>query len=263
MNISTKLIGLSLGTAVVFGGLAATLVGELKSMSASYNELLQGSVREAEVARVTQVDFKKQVQEWKDILLRGQNPDDLAKYAKQFHEQEAKVMAEAQTLAGTVEDPAAKQLLNDFLTADDTLSRKFQTAYDVYVNEKFDFKAADKIVRGQDRPPTDLFDKVVAQLNARVAAQVAAQQAEVIRQRNTALIVSGALLVLISLMGIIVVRGVLMRLDRLKAVSGRLARADVQGLSIDISGKDEIGEFGESLKSVAAAIRELLGAPSH
>jgi methyl-accepting chemotaxis protein len=263
MNISTKLVGLSLGTVVVVGGLAATLVGELKSLSASYNDLLQGPVREAEAARVTQVDFKKQVQEWKDILLRGQNPDDLVKYAKQFHEQEAKVKAEAQTLAGTVRDPAAKQSLNDFLTADDTLSKKYQIAYDVYVTEKFDFKAADRIVRGQDRAPTDLFDKVVAQLNGRVAAQAAAQQAEAIRQRNTALIVSGALLVLISVVGFIVVRGVLTRLGRLRAVSDRLAKADVQGLSIDISGNDEIGEFGESLKSVAAAIRELLGAASH
>jgi hypothetical protein len=28
------------------------------------------------LGRVSQVDFKKQVQEWKDILLRGHNPED-------------------------------------------------------------------------------------------------------------------------------------------------------------------------------------------
>lgn len=176
MKISSKLIGLSLGTVVVVGGLAATLVGELKSVSAGYNSLLQGPVREAEAARIAQVDFKKQVQEWKDILLRGHNPDDLAKYTRQFHEEEAKVNVEAQALADSVSDPAARQLLRDFLTADDALSQKYQAAYDVYVNGKFDFKAADKLVRGQDRPPTDLFDEVVTQLNARVVAEVAANR---------------------------------------------------------------------------------------
>ena len=258
MKISSKLIGLSLGSVVVVAGLAVTLVGELKSVSTGYNNLLQGSVRQAEAARMTQVDFKKQVQEWKDILLRGHNADDLAKYTGQFHEQEAKVKTEARALAGSVEDPLTRQLLNEFLVADDKLSANYQTAYSAYVKGKFDFKAADKIVRGQDRPPTDLFDKVVEQLNTRVTTMVAAQEAAAIEVRNTALILAGALLVLVSLIGFIVVRGVLTRLGRLKAVSDRLAKADIEGLSIDISGNDEVGEFGQSMKGVAAAIEELL-----
>ena len=53
------------------------------------------------------------------------------------------------------------------------------------------------------------------------------------------------------------VHSITSRLACLKAVSDRLARADVEGLSIDISGRDEVGEFGESLKGVHAAIKEL------
>ena len=202
------------------------------------------------------------MQEWKDILLRGQNPDDLAMYTAQFHEQEAKVKAEAQTLAGTVEDPATKELLNDFLTADDSLSGKYQAAYDVYLKKKFDFKAADKLVRGQDRPPTDLFDKVVMQLNARVVTVAAAHRAETIRQLITLFVVVGLLLVVSSVMYCGVLLGVLKRLGQLKAVSDRLANADIDGLSVDISGNDEIGEIGESMKGVAAAIEELLAVPA-
>ena len=48
-----------------------------------------------------------------------------------------------------------------------------------------------------------------------------------------------------------------MRLRRLKEVSDRLARADVDGLAVDISGHDEVGEFGESLRGVHSAIEEL------
>jgi methyl-accepting chemotaxis protein len=258
MKISTKLLGLSLGSVAVVAGLAIVLTGELRSVSAGYDALLQGPVRQAEAARKTQVDFKKQVQEWKDILLRGHNPDDLAKYTRQFHEQEANVKAEAQALAVEVEDPDTRQLLQDFIAADATLSQKYQLAYDTYEKGRFDFKAADKLVRGQDRTPTDLFDKVVSGLNAQVAARIAAQRAEALRQQNMALTVAGALLLLLCLMGYIVVRSVVKRLARLMAISDRLAKADIDGLSIDISGDDEIGKFGESMKGVAAAVAELL-----
>ena len=53
-------------------------------------------------------------------------------------------------------------------------------------------------------------------------------------------------------------RGILSRLKRLKAVSDRLSVADVSGLIIDVSGNDEVGECGQSMKDVHAAIEELL-----
>ena len=266
MKISTKLVGVSLGTLMVTSGLAATFAGELKSVSTGYNNLLQGPVREAESARRIQVEFKKQVQEWKDILIRGYNPDDLAKYTTQFHMQEASVKIDAQELASTVDDPVAKRLLSDFLTADETLSGKYQASYEVFVRNKFDYKQADKLVRGQDRAPTDLFDKVVAQLNGRVEAMVAAQQAEAARQRNAVLFAAGALLLLVSVVGFVAVRGVLTRLGRLKGVSDRLARADFEGLSIDLSGSrnshsaDEVDAMAQSFGVLVEYIRSVVAA---
>jgi methyl-accepting chemotaxis protein len=234
-----------------------SLLSDMKAVSVSYDALLAGPVRQAEAARVVQVEFKKQVQEWKDILLRGQNPDDLASYTKQFHEREATVKAEARELAAGVEDPQIRQTLNDFLETHDTLSAQYESSYAVFVAGNFDYKAADKLMRGRDRAPTDLFDKVVAALNQRVAAQVAQHRADAARQRDLALLLAAALLAVVGTAGLIVVRSILSRLGLLRAVSDRLAAADVSGLIIDISGKDEVGVFGESLKGVAAAIEEL------
>jgi methyl-accepting chemotaxis protein len=258
MRISTKLSVFYVAVLTVFCALSFALMSQLRTVVAGYDALLNSAVVQMDAARVVQVDFKKQVQEWKDILLRGHTPADLAKYTAQFHEKESAVKSGAQALALEVRDPEAKSLLVQFLAADSVLSAKYQESYGVYTASRFDFRAADKLVRGQDRPPTDLFDQVVKRLDICVKAAVESQRAAVIRSRNLTLAVAGALLLLLGVFGFVIVRDVLSRLGRLKAVSDRLAVADISGLVIDISGKDEIGAFGGSMKGVHAAIEELL-----
>jgi methyl-accepting chemotaxis protein len=258
MKITTKLGLLFAGMIVVFVLLGVTLLAQMRLVSGGYDALLASPVRDIDAARVVQVNFKKEVQEWKDTLLRGHNPDDLAKYSGQFREEEKTVRDGAVALSKTVEDAQAHTLLLQFIAADDAMSAKYSHAYDVFVAGHADFKAADTLVRGQDRAPTDLFDKVVARLDARVTSTVAAQQAAVKRDQKLALGISGGLLALLGLLGFLTVRSIVQRLAVLRGVSQRLAKADVEGLAIDISGKDEIGEFGESMKGVRAAIEELL-----
>jgi len=263
MRISTKLIAITLGSSVIVSGLVVSLLVELKSVSTGYTQILQGPARQVAESRQVQVDFKMQVQEWKDILLRGEDPKDLAKYTLQFHGQEAKVKAGAATLAGRTEDPATRQLLNEFLIADDALSAKYQAAYDVYVNQHFNFKAADALVRGQDRAPSNLFDKVTEQLDAQVASASAAERAKAIHRLILILLVVGGILLVDTIVYCSVLFGVIKRLGQLKAVADRLAVADIEGLSIDISGHDEIGAIGDSLKGVEAALHELLAVHAH
>ena len=258
MKITTKLGLLFAGMITVFVLLGVTLLAQMKYLSDGYDAVLSSPVRDIDAARVVQVNFKKEVQEWKDTLLRGHNQADLDKYGKQFRQEEAAVRAGAVALSQSVEDAEAHKLLVQFIAADDVMSAKYARAYDVYVAGNADYKAADKLVRGQDRAPTDLFDKVVQRLDARVKSTVAAQQLSVHRNQTLALGISAGLLFLLGGLGFLTVRSIVQRLASLRAVSGRLANADVEGLSIDISGKDEIGEFGESMKGVRAAIEELL-----
>jgi methyl-accepting chemotaxis protein len=257
MKISTQLTLFFCGVVTLFVLLASALLAQTRTMSAGYAGLLAQQVRQAEMARVVQVSFKKQVQEWKDILLRGHTPADLEKYTRQFHDEETAVRSGAVDLAGTLDDAKCRELLEQFVAAHKRLSEQYQAAYDVYVGNNFDFKAADRMARGKDRPPTDLFDKVVGQLNDDVVSSVAAQEIVVARSRTLALILIGSLLAGLGLVGLVTVRNILQRLGRLKAVSDRLAAADLEGLVVDISGPDEIGQFGESMKGVHAAIEEL------
>jgi methyl-accepting chemotaxis protein len=260
MKIATKLHLLFVGIVALFILSGVVLILQMQSLSKGYDAVLAAPVHDMDQARVVQVNFKKEVQEWKDVLLRGHTPEDLAKYTKQFHEKEAAVRNGAVLLASTVHDDEARKLLNQFVVADDVMTDKYEAAYAAYVAGGADFKAADKLVRGQDRAPTDLFDKVVARLESRVQTTIAAQQASAQRNQTLALAFSGALLSVLGLMGFLTVRSIVNRLVKLNAVSQRLALADIEGLQIDISGKDEIGEFGESMTGVHAAITELLHA---
>jgi methyl-accepting chemotaxis protein len=258
MRIATKLMLFFGGVVVLFCVLATVLTVELRNISRTYDTLLNSSVRDMDRARVTQVNFKKEVQEWKDLLLRGSNPDDLAKYTKQFRDRSAEVDAGAAALAQTVQDPQAAALLQQFLAANQIMNEKYQRAYEVFIAQNADFRAADKMVRGQDRQPTDLFDQVVERLNVSLQAEVQAQAAAARRNVRLALGLSGGLLLLLGAAGLLTVRSILNRLASLQAVSERLARADISGLAIPVLGTDEIGQFGESMRGVSAAIEELL-----
>jgi methyl-accepting chemotaxis protein len=257
MKISLKLTLFLAGVCVLFVGLADALIGQTRALVDNYNELLRTSVKQADWARVTQVDFKKQVQEWKDILLRGHNPEDLAKYSKQFREAEARVHENSVALGKQLQDSAATQLLGEFVVRHDALGKRYQEAYDTYVSGGFDFKAADKIVRGMDRQPTDLFDQVVARLAAQAETSVKAQQEVAAHKQMLALAIAGGCLLLLTVGSFLVVRNVTSRLACLKLISDKLAKGEIAALAIDIGGEDEVGEFGRSLKGVQAAIEEL------
>jgi hypothetical protein len=144
------------------------------------------------------MNFKKQVQEWKDILLRGHDPKDLAEYTKQFHPREAAVRDGAIALTRTVQDKEAHKLLDQFIIADDMMSARYAHAYEVFVAGNGEFKAADALVRGRDRGLTDLPDKVVQRLGVWVQFTAATQQHAIRRSQIMALGIAGGFLLLMG-----------------------------------------------------------------
>jgi methyl-accepting chemotaxis protein len=257
MNIARKLTLLVAGIYVVVIALSGALLNELRVTVDHYESVIDEPVRQMDQARTIQVTFKKQVQEWKDILLRGHNEVDLVRFTKSFHDDEFAVLKQASALAKAVRDPAVQDLLNRFVRAHRALSNDYQAAYIVYT-QHFDFKAADKIVRGRDRAPTDFFDSVVEKLDGDARARMDAQRASSQVHIRAALIVCGLSLAVLGLVGFLTVRSILGRLAKLKTVADRLAAADVDGLIVDVSGHDEIAAFGDSMQRVHAAIEELV-----
>src|SRR5579859_2839691 len=134
-------------------------------------------------ARLIQVDFKKQVQEWKDILLRGHEPKDLEAYTAAFYRQESRVQQEAARLAGLLEDPRARSILAEFTDAHQNMGASYREALGRFRTNP-DPRIADRSVRGQDRLPTDKIDAIVKLLTGDSDRWQAASRATLLAQER-------------------------------------------------------------------------------
>ena len=169
-------VGITIITGVAVSGV---LLLQLRATSASYDELMgQTDVQYQDRARVMQVDFKKQVQEWKNLLLRGHDYGEFQKYEEAFKKEEANVSADAQALLDDVKDPDTIKEVQAFLAAHTTMSQSYAAAIKAFSASKgADVQAADAMVKGIDREPTDSIDAIVARLQAVIAeSRVAALQ---------------------------------------------------------------------------------------
>lgn len=197
-------IGMKLGALIA--ALLAALVclpGVLVAQSRATGEIFEGiqsrDVRESLLARQMQVAFKQRVQEWKNILLRGSNPADLAEYGAKFEAEDRKTDDLYKQLLAMDLDPGARAQIQRF----GDFERAADTAYDEAL-EKFvasggrDFKTADRDVRGVDRPASDQIDRLVATLEAGSAKRIADQERLTREEQRITLIVAGALLVLLT-----------------------------------------------------------------
>jgi methyl-accepting chemotaxis protein len=149
---------------IVCLSVAGFLLYRLNSVSHAY----AGVTRDDDAARVLQVTFKKQVQEWKDTLLRGSEPAALQKYSSAFHEQEKAVSSQAAQLRDTLDGSEARSLIEQFSSAHQTMSERYAAALKLFEDSKGqDPHGADRLVQGQDRAPTDLIDRVVVRMARR------------------------------------------------------------------------------------------------
>ncbi|GIG75131.1 hypothetical protein Pfl04_35350 [Planosporangium flavigriseum] len=245
---------------MVTGAVAACLVAVValfmlvNSMSNRYDGILTGTVQAGQDARAMQVAFKKQVQEWKDILLRGSDPADLQKYTQQFKAQEATVQDLAARLDTQVTDPNISAEIQKFRDQHSALGGKYQSAYDAFIASKgSDYKAADAAVKGQDRAPTDLIDKIVADLHAQQLRLVADQERQV-RQEQVIIVVVGAALIAGLLTGLhFASRGIVRPVVRATSVLSEVAAGN---LTVSMDGTYD-GEFNAIKESINTAVDDL------
>ncbi|MBI3658735.1 MAG: HAMP domain-containing protein [Acidobacteria bacterium] len=257
------LVGLSL---LIGAGCASFLIYRITEVSASYDRMRNQEVRQQDLARVMQVNFKKQVQEWKNILLRGSDANALAKYSEGFHKEERIVRKSGDDLMTVISSAEVRSKIEEFHRAHERMSSGYAAALQAFTEAKGrNATAVDEMVKGQDRAPTDLIDQIVEHLKQQVNALSAAQQSTVAKECRLLALIGLGLFGLFFLFSIVLTRSIVNPLKELAQAADQIARGDVDQ-TIEIGAQDEIGAlagaFGKivnSQKKLAQAAIQIAG----
>ncbi|OIR01646.1 methyl-accepting chemotaxis protein CtpH [mine drainage metagenome] len=99
-----------------------------------------------------QVDFKNEIQQWKDLLLRSTSRDTLNSNWSSFEALFQKVAAEAQDIIRQSESPAVSDQVKAFVDAHEANHELYRSGAELLMKNGFDPRPADTFVRGIDHP---------------------------------------------------------------------------------------------------------------
>ncbi|MBX9406219.1 methyl-accepting chemotaxis protein [Pseudomonas baetica] len=169
----------------------------------SYSQLIAGPLHTSQLIDEANLQFKVQVQEWKNVLLRGKQPADLSKYWGQFEDRQRDVQNILGELASQKSiDPGLKTRIERLRDEHRQLGAAYQKGRDAYVAAGGDPVAGDNAVKGVDRAASDQMSELVAELRKQGSEQSASISAEADRTVWLGLLVmlaSGLLIGLLSL----------------------------------------------------------------
>lgn len=130
-----------------------------------------------DTARKAQVDFKIQIQEWKNILLRGHDAKAFAKYKEAFvarGKETQQGFVELEKVFATLQ--LTTPLVGEAKSSLDQLEGKYLEALKQYDPAKVDSpQIVDALVKGMDREPTEKIDQIV---------NFVSERSEQIREQN-------------------------------------------------------------------------------
>jgi methyl-accepting chemotaxis protein len=167
-NLRSKILGL-LGLGILTVGLIAIVsFSVLSARIADYDHLMKSEVTANTLADRINFNFKRQVQEWKNVLLRGSVEKDRLKYWDRFRELHNTIQSEADEFLALDLDDASLSSMRDFQRAHESLLPRYEAGYTAFIENNFSHIAGDSAVRGIDREPT----QSLADLSARLQSDV-------------------------------------------------------------------------------------------
>ena len=163
----------------------------------AYAKTISVDYAQERTASLMLVDFKTQVQEWKNVLLRGKDAMQLDKYWAAFQAHAGQVQASANRLAKSLPAGEARVLTEKFASAHAEMGVRYQAGFEAFKASGADPATGDAAVKGMDREPSELLLAVGSKIIEASSASV--QRAE--QGRDRANLQSLSLLLLVAVIG--------------------------------------------------------------
>jgi methyl-accepting chemotaxis protein-1 (serine sensor receptor) len=224
---------------------------DLESMETS--TMLESTI---DTARTAQVEFKKQVQEWKDTLLRGNDPASFDKYSKAFSKQSQLTQTNLVLLKQQFNKLGFDtKLVDETMSMHAELETKYLSALKQYdVSNQNSAHIVDALVKGMDRPPTQKIDDIVAfvlkesQKLMLERSQKADQSYTVgVRLQFIVILIAGAIG---SFLTILLIRSIIRPLSLAVEVAEKVADGDLTSTIETSTHQDETGQLIRAIKKM-------------
>ncbi|MFK7860464.1 MAG: methyl-accepting chemotaxis protein [Granulosicoccus sp.] len=222
-----------------------SVVGEQKA-EAAVSEL---STLHIDVSSI-EVEFKTQVQEWKNILLRGRDANDLEKYRSAFLKFDKQVQMAAVDLASQTAIPEVRLQLDKFIAEHKQLGQHYRNALEEFESSqnKLPFET-DTAMRGKDRLPAKILKDLSLQLMKDLESLLETQGRErAIEDRNLIIMLVVFFTALFAFAHWLTNHTVSRPLGRVLDSVNLLASGDAQTPVSGMERKDEIGHLARAVE---------------
>ncbi|WP_369977371.1 methyl-accepting chemotaxis protein [Xanthomonas bundabergensis] len=247
VSLQTKLLtALALGLGVVLLCALAGLGSAWLNLSTDVpREVAQASASE-EISR----HFRMQVQEWKNVLIRGHAEDMRSKYLAAFDKEGREVASATQALATALADPQAAALAREFAEQHKLLEQHYRGALQGFAAAGYDTRVGDDAVRGMDRKPSDTLQALVER--SKLLADAAVRRNSETARRS--LVYSAALTVaaafaLVLAVGWWIRRSVVRPIEAVARTARSVASGELVA-TLNVRNRDEIGMLGKAMGQV-------------
>ncbi|WP_286904055.1 methyl-accepting chemotaxis protein [Clostridium sp. UBA1652] len=269
VGIGTKLYSLIIFVVIFIVGMCTFSWYTVSKFNNSTKERLEVSRSYTilvDEARDAQVEFKIQVQEWKNVLLRGNSKDNFDKYYNQFIKSNNNVQDKLLKLKESMKNNSLDTTSVDTLMLNHKeLFDKYSTAIKSYdVNNSESYKTVDELVSGLDRQTTSDMDSLVESIQSKAteAAEMMIETSESDKNTFTKyLIILEALGLVATIVFTIIImatyKGIKMFINQFKALMEQAEKGDLTTKG-EIHKKDELGEVTSKFNEFITSIRNLI-----
>ena len=128
--------------------------------TANLDKQLQANADQFAAARNLQVEYKNEIQEWKNVLLRSNSSASLEKNWSVFEGQYQKVADATKAVKLQSDVRAINVKMDAFIEAHKENYAQYRKGTEILARHGFDFHPADDSVKGIDRPLLNMLDAV-------------------------------------------------------------------------------------------------------
>lgn len=258
-SIKTLVVGIMALAVAILTLTSVSAIISLRNDLREYDGVVNIEIRSAQITDKMNIEFKRQVQEWKNVLIRGSDDDQRNKYWGRFQEQEDKIQALGDQLLPLIQDkPEFADMARDFLASHVTMGQAYRTGFNDFVDADYNHTAGDKAVSGIDREPSALLDALSSALT-----DSSTEHGAILQSKAQSLVrlaigsVLGIAIFLVALSYLLIVRFITTPLRTTSEALRKIAQGDLTDIP-DASGLGEIGTLNESAFTLHKQLSDLI-----